>query len=309
MAAGDLVTLPGHIQYGDLLIGPGTAVRWKSVTGWLDTPSLDSGTVVRSDGHGAYPGPLYAQPRTITVDGLVIRTAPGAMSAAVRTLSAHLALRDDELPLVIRLDDAPPLMCWARCLRRSIPVDTGYRIGTSIGGAIQFEATDPRRYSLTEQRIETRLPSPEPGLDWHHDPGPEHLDWQTDPGPEQLDFGAPGSTGALIAVNEGDADAHPVIVFRGPVARPSLTNLRTGEAVEYDIDLAADDVLHVDTNAGTVTLNGNGGASRLHTATARSIPEQAFTLAPGVTQLAFRAAPGSSDPRASVTVRYRSAYW
>ncbi len=54
--AGDLVTLPGHIQYGDLLLGPGTAVRWKSLTGWIDTPGLDSGTVARSDGHGAIRG-------------------------------------------------------------------------------------------------------------------------------------------------------------------------------------------------------------------------------------------------------------
>ncbi|GGU62006.1 hypothetical protein GCM10010211_28790 [Streptomyces albospinus] len=74
-------------------------------------------------------------------------------------MAAHLALRDDEIPLVIRLDNAETLMCWARWLRHSIPVGTGYRTGTVTGGAVQFEATDPRRYSLTEQRIETRLPS------------------------------------------------------------------------------------------------------------------------------------------------------
>ncbi len=299
MAAGDLVSLPGHIQYGDLLLGPGTPVRWKSVTGWEDTPGNDSGTVARADGHGAYPGRLLAQTRTITVTDVVIRTEPGAMSTAVRTLSASTALRDDEIPLVIKLDDAPALMCWARCLRRSVPVTSGYRIGVAEGGALQFEATDPRRYALVEQRVEARLPRPEPGLDWHPAPG-EGLVWP-------LDFGTPGSTGGMTVTNEGDAPAAPLIEFRGPVDRPSLTNVSNGDVIEYDIVLDAADVLLVDTAAGTVTLNGT--ASRLDTATSRSVPEQSFILTPGTASLAFRAAPGSSDPRASAVLRYRSAYW
>ncbi|RLU85889.1 hypothetical protein CTZ27_26345 [Streptomyces griseocarneus] len=300
MAAGDLATLPGHIQYGDLLIGPGTPVRWKSVTGWEDTPGVDSGTVPRSDMHGAYPGALLAQPRTITVGDLVLRTEPGAMSAAVRALAAGTALRNDEIPLVIKLDGGPALMCWARCLRRSLPVAGGYRIGVSVGGALQFEASDPRRYELIETRVEARLPQPETGLDWHTSPGPESLDWP-------LVFGAPGSTGTMTVTNAGDAPAHPLIEFRGPVDRPSLTNIVTGDVVEYDLALDVADVLLVDTLAGTVTLNGT--TSRLDTATARSVPEATLALPPGTTSLAFRAAPGSSDPRASAAVRFRSAYW
>lgn len=96
-------------------------------------------------------------------------------------------------------------------------------------------------------------------------------------------------------------------MFRGPVTRPSLTCLESGDAIEYDITLAAGDELVIDTAEGTVTLNGT--ASRLYTVTARSIPEQTFTVPPGVTSYAFRAAPGSSDPAAAVEMRWRSAYW
>ncbi|MCG7528923.1 phage tail family protein, partial [Streptomyces sp. OfavH-34-F] len=130
--------------------------------------------------------------------------------------------------------------------------------------------------------------------------GGEVLSWP-------LDFGSPGSTGRMTAANTGNADTHPVIEFRGPVTAPSLTNTTTGDVLEYDLPLAAGDRLVVDTHAGTVTLNGT--ASRLHTASARSVPEQTFTLAPGTTPLMFRAAPGSTDPAASVVVRYRAAYW
>ncbi|MER5783736.1 hypothetical protein ABT104_18735 [Streptomyces mobaraensis] len=300
MAAGDRAAVPGHIQFGDLLLGPATPYRWQTLTGWEDSPGLDSGTVNRADAHGAWPGRLLAQPRTITVDGLIVRAEPRAVGTVVRHLATATALRDDELPLVIRLDDSPPLLSWARCIRRSIPVGRGYAAGVVVGGALQFEATDPRRYALDEQLVAAHLPMAEPGLDWHLSPGPEGLLYP-------LDFGTPGATGALVVVNEGDAPVHPVITFRGPLTLPSLTNVGTGHRIEYDISLAPDDELLVDTAAGTVTLNGS--ESRLYTVTAQSVPENAFTLPPGTTNFAFRAAPGEADPRATCSVRWRSAYW
>ncbi|GGY27905.1 phage distal tail protein [Streptomyces xanthochromogenes] len=301
MAPGDQVRRPGHVQFGALLLGPFTAYGWESLTGWEDSPGLDSGTVPRSGAHGAYVGRLLAQARTITLDGVAIRTEPGRMGAAVRALSAATALRDDELPLVIQLDDSPPLLSWARCIRRAVPVGAGgYAIGLVTGAALQFEATDPRRYGVIEQQVATGLPSPEPGLDWQVAPGPERLVYP-------LSFGAPGSTGRLLVVNDGDAPAPLLVTIRGPVSRPSVTDLRTGDVIEYDIDLATDDELVIDTREGTVTLNST--ASRLYTATARSVPEESLNLAPGTTTLLFRAAPGSTDPRASASIRWRSAYW
>lgn len=301
MAAGDLVGIPGHVQFGELLLGPHTPYRWRTLDGWEDSPGIDSGSVNRSDGHGAYPGRLLAQPRTITLDDMVIRTEPRQMGAAVRTLRTATALRDDEQPLVVQLDDEPPLLVFARCMRRSIPVGVGgYALGLVQGAALQFEASDPRRYSLVEQQVEARLPAAEPGLDWQVTPGPERLLYP-------IGFGTPGSTGSLLTVNEGDAPSHPVISIRGPVSLPSVTNIATGEAIEYDLDLAADDELIIDAAAGTVTLNRT--AARLYTATARSTPENLFVLPSGTTSLLFRAAPGSADPRASCSIRWRSAHW
>ncbi|WP_328361379.1 phage tail family protein [Streptomyces sp. NBC_00445] len=293
MAAGSLITRPGQVQYGELLLGAGTPYRWRGITGWEELPALDSGTVARSDTHGAFPGGLLAQARTIGLDGLVIRAPQGSVGAVVAALNAGTVPVEDELPLVVWLDDRGPLLAHARATRRAIPATLGYRLGTITGGAVEFVATDPRRYELTERTAAATLPMSEPGLSWP-------LAWP-------LNFGTSGSTGALTTVNAGDAATHPVVEFRGPVTRPALTNLNTGDAIEYDIPLAADDVLTVDTRAGTVILNGT--ASRIYTATSRSVPEQTFTLAPGTTNLTFRAAPGSNDPTASATVRYRAAYW
>ncbi|MGP3687367.1 phage distal tail protein [Streptomyces sp. IBSNAI002] len=300
MAAGDQLTSPGQIQYGELLLGTGTAYRWRTLTGWETLPALDSGTVLRAGGHGAYPGALFAQARTVTLDGLFVRAPSATIGEAVRALNAATGVVADEQPLAVWLDERGPLLAHARILRRHIPVTTGYRQGVITGAALQWEATDPRRYGIHEQEVTAYLPQAEAGLSWNTDPGPEHL-------AEPLDFGTPGSTGNLIAVNDGDADTHPLITFRGPVSMPSLTNITTGAVIEYDLDLAAEDRLTVDTADGTVVLNGT--ASRLYTATSRSAPEEAYALPPGPTPLAFRASPGSDDPAASVTVRYRAAYW
>ncbi|MET9914574.1 hypothetical protein ABZZ74_49160 [Streptomyces sp. NPDC006476] len=293
LTAGALVTRPGHVQYGDLLIGPGTPYRWKAITGWEELPTLDSGSVARADAHGSIPGRLLAQARTIGLDGLMVRAPRESIGAAVAALNRATVPVEAEVPFVAWLDERGPLLAYARAVRRALPAGLGYRLGVITDGAIQWEASDPRRYELTERSVSATLPMSEPGIDWP-------LTWP-------LDFGQPGSTGALTAENTGDADTHPVIEFRGPVDRPSLTCLATGDLLEYDLTLSAEDVLTIDTLAGTVTLNGT--ASRLYTATARSVPEQTFTLPPGTTNLIFRAAPGPADPAASATVRYRAAYW
>ncbi|MGD6762039.1 phage distal tail protein [Streptomyces sp. BH097] len=301
MAIGDQVTRPGHVQYGELLFGPGTPYRWKNLTGWEDLPALDSGTVNRSDAHGAFPGLLLAQPRTIGLDGLIVRAPRASVGAVVGALSAGTAPVVDELPFVAWIDERGPLLTYARAVRRAVPVGIGYRLGVIPDGAVEFQASDSRRYELAERTATATLPMDEQGLDWHADgQGAEQgLEWP-------LEFGEVGSTGSLEVTNHGGAATHPVVIFRGPVTRPALTNLATGDVLEYDIPLAVGDELEVDTRAGTVTLNGT--ASRLHTVSSRSVPEQTFTLAPGTTNLTFRAAP-DSDPSGSVVVRYRSAYW
>lgn len=284
---------PGHMQYGDFLLGPGTPWRWDELQGWEETPGLDSGTVLKASDHGAWPGTFYAQTRTVTAS-LVVRCEPGQMNGTLRQLAAATPIDAlDEVPLVIQLDDDQPLVAFARCTRRAFNVARGHRVGLARG-AIEFEASDPRRYSLLESQSTTQLPQPEPGLAW--------------PLLFPLNFGTPGSTGNIEADNYGDAPTHPVFQIKGPCSKPSITNLNSGVLLEYDIALSASDTLYVDTSQGTVTLNGTQ-ANRLYTATTRSQPEGAFTLPAGRTALAFRSDDSAPDPASTLTVTWRSAYW
>jgi len=295
--AGELVERAGMIQFGDtLLFGP-HPYRWRGLEGWEELPALDDASALRSGSHGADPGALLAQARIVTLD---INVTVDAIGAAIAGLSRGTTLRDDEQPLVVWLDDRGPLLAYGRVIRRRIPVAPAYRVGVALGCTIQWSCSDPRRYEVTEQTATTGLPVAEDGIEWGS--GPEGLDWST--GPEELDWGSAGSTGGVIVTNSGDADTHPIIEFAGPVDRPSVT-LNGGTVLEYDIALGSGDVLVVNTAAGTVQL---GGQDRLHTITARSVPEQTFTLPPGTSDLAFRA-DDSGPTGGTLTVRWRSAMW
>ncbi|APD18548.1 minor tail protein [Streptomyces phage Picard] len=286
---------PGQAQFGDLLLGAGTPYRWTSLRGWEELPALDSSTAPRPDDHGAFPGALLAQARTIGLD-LIVRAPRDQIGGTVAALNAATAPTAVEAPLVIWLDDRGPLVVYARAVRRIVPVANGYQLGTILGAAVEWEASDPRRYGVDEQSVETGLPAAEPGLEWAGETG---LEWA-----DGLDWGIGGATGNVGAVNGGDAPTHPVITFTGPVTMPRLSQ-EDGRMIEYDITLAPADRLVVDTRAGTVTLNDS--ASRLYTATSRSVPEGAFTLAPGTTSLAFRAE--SHTPDAHCAITWRSAHW
>ncbi|MFJ4799207.1 phage distal tail protein [Kitasatospora purpeofusca] len=294
--AGELITADRQIQWAGQLWGDGTDLSVVDVPGWDDLASVDDASVPRPQQHGSLPGRLLTQSRAIACT-MQVTCLPEDWPALRRTLRAATALCQDEQPLVIRLA-GEPLLAWARITRRAISTDTAGVLGNPVVSLL-FEASDPRLYEVAEHAESTPLPGDETGLSFG---SPEVGLSFGSPVEVGLDFGAPGATGDIIATNAGTEDTHPLIEIRGPASTPTLTlgALR----LEYDLALAATDVLVIDTRTGAVTL---GGQDRSATATARSAPEQDFALPPGQSVVAFRAA-GTPDPAASATLRWRSAY-
>ncbi len=292
-----LVSRDGQIQFGTYLMGEDTPVHGRQLTGWDDLPDIEDASVAMPAAHGAWPGWLLAGPRVLVFDFLLHQLpSAGGLPPALTELRRATALRQEETPLIVQLAGARRLM-WARVTRRALPANREYTWGQPTG-AIEWTCADPRRYQVEEQIARTGLPVPEPGLDWHPAQDPAGLEWE-------LDFGAAGTPGAVLVDNLGDADSAPVLAITGPVIRPAVTNQATGTLLEYDITLAATDRLVIDTRDGTVTLNDT--AARLHTATSRSRPEQAFTLPPGPSLLTFRAE--EFNDAGALTVLWRSAWW
>ena len=291
---GSLITRDGQMQWAGLLLGPGTPyeIDRGGLTGWEDLPDYDTSDADRPTAHGAWPGARYAKPRKI---GGTVWTVPpqddtASALAVTRTLRQALLLGDEERWLAVRLH-GETLAVRARVAQRVLAADGTYLTQGVSRATVQWYATDPRRYAVTEQTAVTGAPQPESGLTWP-------LAWP-------LYWGQTASTGDVGVGNDGSAPTHPVITFTGPCTNPTVTDRASGRRLRYGIALAAGDQLVVDTAAGTVTLNGN--ASRRHTAAADSSPEELFAFAPGGTQLAFR--PDTHDSAARMTVRWRTADW
>ncbi|MDQ0794584.1 phage tail domain-containing protein [Streptomyces sp. B1I3] len=297
---GSLITRDGQIQWGGLLMGAGTPypVDRTGITGWEDLPELDLGDVLRPDQHGSWPGDRWAQPRLV---GATVWLAPPAGTDPLATSTAFRSATGPggrERWLAVRLL-GETLAVRARVSRRVVPQDRSYAVQGFAKVSIQWTATDPRRYGTVQHEAVTGLPVSESGMAWDDAAG-SGLVWP-------LTWGTNGAAGSITAVNGGGASVRPVVEFRGPVQRPSLTRLSDGRQLQYDLALGAGDLLSVDTESGTVLLNDT--ASRIYTATPDSSPEQLFQLEPGTTELAFRSDDVTADPAASVTVRWRDGHW
>lgn len=294
--AGELVVMDGQMQWGDLLFGEGSPLVGVSLTGWDDLPDFDSASVLKPDAHGGWAGRMLAGQRTVEFSCFLNPDTEAEFPQLLRDLRRSTAVAQSEAPLVAQLA-GQKLMVRGRVTRRALPASLSYLSGYPEC-TIQWECSDPLRYEIDPQSAWTPLPAGEEGLDWGT--SPVGLDYP-------LSYGTPGDTGNVAAFNAGDAATAPLIEIRGPVQRPSITQIETGRVLEYEITLTADDVLSIDCARGTVTLNGT--ASRLYTVTSRSTPEALFVLEPGTTTLGFRATPGFYDALANVTVTWQSAYW
>lgn len=294
---GSLITGPSQIEWAmSLVLGDRTEFFVTDLAGWDEMPAVDSGNVARAAGHGSWPGRAYAQERTVTVTfDIVPETGTeGRDTAALRAqVRSARSLSDDgtESSLVIREGNGPPLLAWGQMMRRSLPMDAGYR-RRAIGCAIQWVCSDPRRFSIDEHTITSVAPvtTGVGGLNF--------------PLTFPLQFGVGQEPADATAVNAGDAPSSPRITIYGPATRPSLTNLSTGLLLEFDLALAPGEALEIDTHQGTVTLAGGARMSHL---TAISAPVEAFVLVPGPNTFALRGT--FPVPGASATITWRDAQW
>ncbi|TCO64391.1 hypothetical protein [Actinocrispum wychmicini] len=206
---GELITRDRQIEWRGLLMGAGTRIKVTAVTGWLDLPEQRGNDPILTGRHGTYPGQRLSSGRTITAD-LSITAPAEEFPRLLDTLRQATAPDEDpvEEPLVIRVR-GQAWMVWARCTRRAIPTDRAFLVGHTRA-SVQWQATDPRLYSVTEQTAETGLPAPaQGGLRF--------------PLAFPLDFG-PGRTGGeLVAENLGHVPTWPALDVLGPCPGPVIT--------------------------------------------------------------------------------------
>lgn len=291
MAAGDLLTGDGQVEWRSTLLGTGTMWRLDSLTGWLDLPDFRGDDQPRPSRHGVFPNASLMSKRVVQATFVSKGVGLAGFPAGVAALQALTAPTESpvEEPLVIQLN-GQKWLCNARLKKRAIgPVDKRYAVGyTTL--AIQWEATDPKLYSPAVHTMSTGLATAaSTGL----------------PFPLQfpLDFGSGPVGGYLSGVtNAGWVASWPQFTITGPATGPIVTNHDTGDRLLFNptFVVSAGQTLTIDTDLRQVALQGVPANNQLFT-------RSWFPLLPGIPTRIDFAQVGTYDPAAQLTVSWRDA--
>lgn len=278
--AGELVQYDSDLQWRDLLIGRGTPYEIVTLTGWDGAPPPRRVSVDRPGRHGTLPGELRAGERILDAEIQIGHNplSTDAFRAARTALRAAFVWDENptEEPLVVQLD-GQPLMVQARIINFDIPTERQYEQGYQTA-AIQWAASDPRKYSLTLQSSAAGLPeASSSGLAF--------------PLAFPLAFGTGQAGGSISLSNGGNAAAWPVFEVTGPITGPVITDTESGRALEFDsgFEILAGQTLRIDSDLRTVAI---GPASRRNELAAAAW----FSIPPGASrQIRFTAASGTGQ--------------
>lgn len=231
-----------EITWRGLTLGGDSPYIVQSVTGWDDAPDATDMSIPRVRARGDHVGDLYPQARIVTVTGKIADVAQrDALAQALRRVTT---IRSDLYDLTIEtLGQA--LTSQARVLRRSLIVADGYAVG-EVPFSVQFRCPDPLRYGPATS-LSTNLPVAGGGLAFPLFSA-SYLDW-----------GAPGTTGQITLVNDGDAEASILFEVNGGTSSGLAAGFEVsadGQRITYPTAVPAGQPITIDTSTGTVLVEG-----------------------------------------------------
>lgn len=276
------ITLPGG-----LAVGHGTPYRLEEVDGW-DEWVAEAEQSQRQDGWGSRAGEDRVQPGRLVVEGSCWAADRDALADAFRRIvpaPGSVALSDVTVTMGGRT-----LRARVRARRRRVDARAGQWGTGRFGWVIELVRPDPRLYG-PEQSRPTGLPTAvSSGHGFNH--------------AFPLGFGGTtGVGGEVTVVNGGTVPTPCVVEIAGPVTDPVVTVVATQARIGARLTVPAGSVLRIDTDARTVTLNGE---DRLGAVIDFDLGYAFPDLPPGSSVLRFDAAAYSAG--AVMTVRWADAY-
>jgi len=245
-------------------------VLWTCATldGW-GSPGSKGNWVPREGDHGESPAPNpKLQARTLQMTGRIDAPTRLLRQQSEHRLEAALSLELFDLTVV----DGIPLS--VRAQRRgeiSIADDTD----TKTTWQVELRCPDPRRYGDAQDLL-LNLPSVTGGVRF-----PLRF-------PVQLTGSS--TTGDGTVVNSGNEPAPSVVTFTGPLTTPRLTNLLTGQWVQYNDTLASGEYVVIYLRTPMVALLQG---TALRTGKVSTGGGGVWAVKPGSNPISFRAASGS----------------
>jgi hypothetical protein len=270
-----------------LTIGAGTSYRWASwPAGLFDTPAIRSADAPRAQQHGVLPGLDWMGALDLAFDVVVMGTSRSDGETKLLALLAAFAPSASEATLDVRVTGSPAEYRLYGRTRGAVSAAGRQFINGKALVHCAFRATDPRRYSTTQQTASTGLASAGGGFIV-----PAVVPWS----------GGSGGTGSTMSCpNNGTFAAPWVATFTGPLVSPTLTHVATGKQLIFSTgSIASGETLVVDSKNKTVMLNGT--ASRYSWLSGAS---RWFDLDPGANSVNLTGASGAG----TVQLAWRSAW-
>jgi hypothetical protein len=277
-----------RVDLGSIPLGgvdaAGVAWSLQTLEGW-DSAEVRSEYTDREADHGAWASPVYFGSRPITLTGTATAPDRTTLEDALERLRIAAAL-DDTTLVVYEL--AQPKQATVRRSGKPLVAYVTDRIATY---SVMVTAADPRRYSTTLQTATTGLPSTTGGVTL-----PATLSWT---------LSSTTISGEIDAYNNGTFETRPLLTITGPVLAPRVYCQMPDGSVKFlnfSQDLLTGDVLTIDTDAHTVTLNGNVSRRRF-----MSTPNGWPTI-PAASTVSFLFKSGGYNSTATLTATWRSAW-
>jgi hypothetical protein len=238
---------------GYLFGGIGQNVQVLSVEGLEDVPTLRVQDEGRGYSDGMFTGRDFLNGRSITMSLQIMGDPSGAggtatsMQTYLQAMKANLISQTTGTGVLqIYLPNRGVQRLNARVRRRSIKIDPEYTYGKAYA-MVEFFCPDPRIYNDTLSSY----------------PFSSNSGWIRSYNKNfnmTYSAGAGGQSSWTIT-NNGNYETFPVFTFTGTSPSPTIgvqmTNLTTSKTLSFPtVSLGANDVLIVDTDMKTITLNG-----------------------------------------------------
>lgn len=279
-------------NFNGLTFGDGTSYMIDHAEGFegFEVRSSDSDQP-RND--GAIRGLDYVSPRTIAFTLSLAETSDTSYETDwVALRSAFMASRSTDRALTFKRPGQ--VERYVNCRPIQLTRVEEYLSFDQIGHPpLVFRAVDPRIYASDVQQVNaTVFATSAGGMDW------PVTNWP-------IDFTG-GTQNLAVAVNNGTADAYPLIRFYGPVVGTvtgvTLTNITNGSVLQVSTTITTGQILTADMTAAVTGANSLvvslDGSNRYGSWV---VPRSAFSLSPGSNSLKFQVTGTSTDAICNLT--------
>jgi len=264
--------------------GEGNGVQILSIEGLEDLPKLRTQDDNRGYADGMFTGRDFYSNRTLTFTVQILADANNSMLQNLALLQAALQPQQSGTGILqFQLPNNDLQRVNARVRRRSVKIDPDFSYGKAIG-TYEFFCPDPLIYDDTQQSVDIAQSSSSVGRTYNRT--------------YDVTYGA-GSANNLV-INNGWATTYPVITINGPVINPQISDNSTGNFLLINYSLQSSDIMVIDTNLRSITLNGVNRRALLDNTSSW------FAALSGTTILTFRGT-GTSGSTTCV-VSWRNAY-